>query len=364
MPVVMQARKKLVAPEPDDGLTQTQLPFDEVGRADPAEKIRNLARGFRLGFSGLGEERKVSDADKNQLLRDLSEQQRAQMRLTKKLFAKHPALKALSTARGIVKRYFEAKTIPFPEDSVRILILNPPRDAAGMSEEDVEKHFADQASAFREEMRKIIVEKHDAAVQQLQASWEDVLGKARQELGDRFEAANYPSQESLPVICTCSFEAYNVELSKDWQYLSKQERENELAVIRQKFEASVAKQEEFVIDLLNDAISQMLESLTGYQNKETKCFKSSVVQRVFQALDEFKRKTVRFGILKDTEVERIFGQVRKVLTASGTEAKHVPDLLRKSEQARGEMIEKMKSIGSALSHLVQSGQVRRKLVRR
>ena len=71
-----------------------------------------------------------------------------------------------------------------------------------MEEEAIDKHFADQASAFRDSMRKVIVEKHDAAVAHLQATWQDVLEKAREELGDRFDPANYPDPTNLPRGCS------------------------------------------------------------------------------------------------------------------------------------------------------------------
>ena len=360
--VKKKKKKKLSVPAPQ-AVEQQQQPIAEVDRSDPAEKIRGLARGFRLGFHGLGNERKVSDDQKKTMLEGRTDADLSQLRLTKKLFAKHPALKNLSSAKGKVRAYFEARTIPFPEDSVRVLILDPPQNSEEMSTEELDRYYAEQANNFRAEMRRIIAEKYDTAVAELQAVWPDVLEKAQTDLKSQFDAKHYPTAERLPYICRCVFEGYNVELSKDWKHLSPAERERELAVVRQKFEAAVAKQEEFVVSLLNDAIEQMLFSLSQYQGKKAKTFKSSVVNRVFGALDEFKRKTVKYGILKDSAVEDIFRKVRKVMKEGGTDRNSLPDLLRKSEERRTQMIDKIKQIGSSLTSLIQSGQTRRKLLR-
>lgn len=368
--VVKKKKKKLiVAPKPvvTEQSSEQQKPFEEVARDTPAEKIRGLARGFRLSFHGLGSQRKVSDEQKKTMLEGRTDTELTSLNLTKKLFAKHPALKKLSSAKSQVEAYFHARTIDFPEKSVRVMLLDLPADYEKMSTEDLDKFYAEQVNNFRGEMRRIIAEKYDTAVTELQAVWGDVLEKAQADLKSQFEAKHYPTAERLPYICRCVFEGYNVELSKDWKHLSPVERERELNVVRQKFEAAVAKQEEFVVALLNDAIEQMLDSLSNFQGgegkKKTRSFKSSVVTRVFGALDEFKRKTVKYGILKDSAVEDVFRKVRKVLTDGGLDRKTLPDLLRKSEEKRKDMIDKVKKIGSSLTALIQSGQTRRKLLR-
>lgn len=360
--VKVKGKKPVVTAKKKVDETQLELPFDEVGRSNPAETIRGLARGFRLRFHRFGQERMI-DKDSKAAMLSGTDTDLDQMRLTKKLFDRHPAIRQLSSAEGAIRKYFEARTWPFPEAGVRVMILDPPANAAQMTVEDLDKYYAEQVGKFRAEMLQVIDQQYNKAMEQLQNVWDDVLNKAREKLKSQFDARQYPTRESLPTKCRCVFESYNVELSRDWKHLSPQERERELGLVRQKFEAAVARQEEFVVELLSSSISQLLESLTNVHEKKAKTFKSSVVKRVFGALDEFKKKTVKYGVLQDSAVEEVFAKLRKVMKPEGLDRAAVTDNLRRSEAFRENMIQKVQSIGQVLQRLVQSGQTRRKLRR-
>lgn len=361
--------KKLKLKAPAAPLEQKKFEFPEeakfetVDRQKPAETIRNIARGFRINFSGFGQEKKVDKKEKGELLSSLTARQQEQMKVTKRLFDSHPALKKLSKARGAVRKYFHAKTMAFPEDAVRILIIDMPENYDKLTADELDAHFGREANAFREEVRKIIARHHDAAVAELVNAWPEVLAKAQAKLEGQFRPEEYPTAEAVARMCQCRFEPYNVEMSKDWKYLSESERKHEIGVIQERFEAVIAKQEDFVIKLLDDALKGMVESLSNYSEKKTTKFKSSVVRKVFDSIEEFKKKTVRYGILKDSAVEKVFRKVKNLLTDGGTDKKTLPDMLRKSDQRRDDLLDNAKKLSSTLQAMIATGEVRRKIIR-
>jgi len=347
---------------PVDILPETNAPAVEVSRSEPAERLRQLARGFKLAFRWIpGMFQVLSGQEKDEWLsQELTEKQRAAASVKKQLYPKHKALTLLSSARTQVKHWFESRTNPFPERGIRIFLVNAGNIEEQTSEE-LAKYEAEQVAEFRRNLQLQIDTVFAPAVTQLQEQWPEVLEAARAMLVDKYDPDDYVRAEQLPNLVRCWFEPVNLELSKEWAYLSESERERELALIRQKYELAVQKQEEFVVSLLQEALNDLCSSLAGFNAGQQRTVRESTVRKVFDAVEEFRNKTVRYGILKESALEDIVNRVNRLIKNDGHDSQTLASDLRSREATRARFMTSVESIKTELSGLVQSGQVRRKI---
>lgn len=352
----------LPAPVTATGVVPTDRPPEDVSRQAPAETLRKLARGFRLSFAWIpGMEQTLSGEEKTQWLNDgLTDKQRQAASIKKQLYPKHKALSALSSARSQVRSWFNSKTNPFPEKGVRIFLVTA-SDVENQSLEELEKFEAAQATEFRQQLQEQIDTVFTPAVRELRLQWPDVLLEAQRVLGEKFDPEDYVSAEQLETSVRCWFEPVNLELSREWKYLSEADRERELALVRQKYEMAVQKQEEFVISLLEKSLDDLHASLSNLSDGKQRTIHESTVRKVFDAMTEFRTKTVRYGILKDSSLSKVFDDVTKLMRGDGHDSHSLADELRSREAIRAAFTQRVGVIKSDLGMLLETGRVRRKV---
>lgn len=343
--------------------TSRETPVVEASRQEPAETLRKLARGFRLSFVWIpGMEQTLSGQEKTEWLNDgLTDKQRQAASVKKQLYPKHKALTLLSSARAQVRNWFNSKTNPFPEKGVRIFLVAA-SDVENKSMEELERHEAAQVAEFRQQLQEQIDTVFLPAVRELREQWPDVLVEAQRVLGEKFDPEDYVSAEQLEASVRCWFEPVNLELSKEWKYLSEADRERELALIRQKYEMAVQKQEEFVVSLLEKSLDDLHASLTNLSDGKQRTIHESTVRKVFDAVTEFRTKTSKYGILKDTNLEVVFNSINRLLRKGGHDSQTLAEDLRSREAVRAEFMQRVGVIKQDLSTLLTTGEVRRKVM--
>jgi hypothetical protein len=225
----------------------------------PAERVQAGGRGFKLGFGGLPTQKKLSDKQREKVNKKDKKVVDRMLRQAKSLFDKHPAITAVTSAKGDLEALFHLKTLPFPEPGVRLFMLETADiDFEKTSEEDIDKNFARQIEAFSAEIREKIAD-YDTAVTKLAEKWDDVLKVAKTALDDLYNEDDYPTAEQLPKKLSCRFRPHNAELPREYGHVSPAERQRAMAVIEKQYEEAVEKQEEFVVKLLNSAITEILD---------------------------------------------------------------------------------------------------------
>lgn len=339
-----------------------EVPPEDASRSEPAETLRKLARGFRLSFAWIpGMEQTLTGQEKTEWLNDgLTDKQRQAASVKKQLYPKHKALSLLSSARTQVRTWFNSQTNPFPEKGVRIFLVQA-SDVEGKSLEELERFEAAQVAEFRQKLQEQIDTVFMPALQELKAQWPDVLAEAQRVLVDKFDPDDYISAEQLEKAVRCWFEPVNLELSKEWNYLSEEERARELALVRQKYEMAVQKQEEFVIGLLQKSLDDLHESLTSLSGGKQRTIHESTVKKVFDAVTEFRSKTVRYGILKDTKLEQVFQSVNRLIHRGGHNSQTLAEDLRSREVVRNEFTQRVDAVKHDLQMLLTTGEVRRRV---
>ena len=101
----------------------------------------------------------------------------------------HPAFKAVTAVRGKVIAYWKSQSLPFPENSVRLI------------RQDRINAFAAQMREFQEELAE--------AVEALDRRYSDLRTTARERLGSLYNSADYPG--TLVGLFEISFDFPSVE---------------------------------------------------------------------------------------------------------------------------------------------------------
>jgi hypothetical protein len=330
---------------------------DTKEEVSPGQHLHSVGRGFRIGFSGLSQSRKIDEKNAAKMLKTIDADSE-QISISKKLFSKHPSITKVNSAKGKINAFFEFKTLPFPESGVRLLPLDTSGlDFENMSEIEITKTLAQQMDVFAGEMRGLIHD-YDHAVVDLAKNWPDVLATAKAKLKATFDESQYPDADDVCDMLKCRFEPYNVDLPAEYGYVSPIERQRALAELNLKFERAAQMQEEACIAAFDGAFDQMLESLTNFQNGTTTRFRNSVIENAFAALEEFTNKTARFGILKGTALADKFAEMKRILTEGGLDKKTLPMTLRKSEEKRVDFVERASEALGAMRGLAEKRQRR------
>jgi len=340
---------------------------DKLASINPADRIRHISRGYKLGFGSLPSQKKLTDRQQRLVNRDTVRQVEKVLSQSQRLLDNHPARTAVASAKNAVMGLFCARTLPYPDPGIRILILKTEHlDFDKMTSDEIDQDFARQMEAFSVEIRAKLAD-YAVAVQSLQRQWQDVLDKTREtfqnsNLADLYDPENYPEADELPSILYHVFRPYNIEPPREYLHMSPQERERVLKTIEAQFEQAVQMQAEFVVKLLNSAISDMIDSVSGYHSSDKRSFKNSVVERVFKAFAEFKEKTVKYGILRGDALEHEFKRAIDFMTEGLTDEHTLPGLLRQSPAKRVDLIEKMSLVKDSLGRLAERQQ-RRSILR-
>lgn len=351
--------------KPRSDSRQKELPavakFKELNETTQvAERIREIARGYRIRFGGLGQSRVLSDNDKAAIVH--TDAALEQLSVVKKLYSKHPAMTAVAAAKSKVRSFFEANTLPFPEPGVRLFLLKTDHlDLAEISEEEATKDFARQMEQFEEQFQEQL-RVFGSTVASLQDVWENVVAAAQVKLGSRFNASDYPQREQLPDRLKIQLDPFNIAIPTEYNYASPVARERAMQAVRAQFQEAIRMQEVVVVTMLHEALDGMVASVKGYSTGVQQSFKASVVERVFGALQEFQEKTVKYGILSGTALQTVFAKVNSIVTAGGIGAETLPKLLRNSSGLRSNMIEKLTEVKAEL--VVAAGERLRPSARR
>lgn len=312
-----------------------------VTTVNPGQRIKSVARGFRLAFRDLGVQRKLSVTATTKITNTI-DADRGQLKLAKLLYSRHPALSGKNKVKNKLKALFEALTLPYPEAGVRLLPVR------AESAEDQAK----EVEAFIETINTVVHGEYREAIAELQDKWPDVLKKCQDDLRELYSAADYPAAEHLPKVLAVTLDPVNIELPEYYKQLAPAEYRRASEALAAKFEEAAAMQEQYIIDTFRATIDQMVSSISGFHDGKQKLFRNSVVENVFAAIAEFNTKCKAFGILSGSDLEREFDNLHKVMTGDGdaTGATVAKDL-RDSSELRKDMVSKLSSISSTIAAL-------------
>ncbi len=334
--------------------------------AGPAARLQQLGRGFKLSFGTLGQDR-VIEGEARQKMAKSVDADANRLKLIKRLYDGHPAIRALSAARGAVDRAFKAQTNEYPDRGVRLFMVDASKiDFDQWTVEQIDKAVAEQLTEFMQYMDGHR-QTYRQAVEKLQAQWPLVLAAAKQKLRELYRESDYPLASELPVKLYCNIEPVNLSVSGECQHLPPALRQEVMRLYEAKFDQAAKMQEEFVISLFSKNIEDMINSLKQYDAtkdadpKAKAFFTDATVFKVHAAWNQFKQKALKYGILKGTALEKAFQQAMTTMQNLAGKTSSLPKLLREDRPTREKVVEQMSHLSETIAKLAVKGG-RRQLI--
>jgi hypothetical protein len=323
-------------------------------RKKSAATIQAIARGFRLSKHDMGIIRKLPVEQSIQLAA-VVDADPSKLRMQKMLFDRHAALTGKSRAAHAVVKTFDALTLPYPDERIRLLPVHS-------------KDTEDQAEEIREflNVMKECISRHTAAVDKVIRDWDDILAKTKLKLRKCFDPADYPDPRHLHRICWIELEPVSLEVPAYLKEVDPAAYEEQMVRLKAKFDEAIRMQEECIIDSFQSSLQRMMTNLEGLDDgKKKRRFSNAAVTRVFDALEEFQRCSGKYSILKGSKLGTEFDQLRDVMRgATGMrDAKQLIQAVKTNDRVREETREQVGQIFENIQELAEA-RPRRRLLRR
>lgn len=286
-----------------------------------AADLRDKFGGLSLSFKWFGLEKKAEAAENIQVANMLDATNSA-VKVTKVLIdTKDKDYKKLTSIRNKLRSLWVDGTLPWIEPGVRLM------------GKDLLETFAKEQF----EPHKLALQ---AATEQLDSRWQEVLDEAPKRLGQLFNKNDYP--ESPIGLFDCSLSFPNLEPPG---YLPKEVFEQQSKAVQKQFEEALKIGEAMLAEELQKLVGNLADRLTPGADGKPKVFKEASVQGVY----DFFEKIGKLGMGSSEELENAISQVKEVL--GGCNAK---DLKKFSDDTKVSMSEQLKLVGKSLEASVQS----------
>jgi hypothetical protein len=298
---------------------------------DPAHRLRATMAAVRVSFTWLGTRKTLTPEQKSQAA-DTFGAEGAFLSAGKKLLdTRHPAFKAVSSARGRALSYWKGISLPYPEAGIRLI-----------RQDDISP-FSVQMTTLRAEL--------DEAVGQLGAHYAELKSAARDRLGRLFNAADYPT--SLDGLFAVDWDFPSVEPPEYLRQLSPELYRQESQRISARFDEAIRLAEEAFSAELSKLVSHLTERLSGQEDGKPKIFRDSAVEN----LNDFFQRFRPLNVGSSEQLDQLVMQVQNVVR--GIE----PQQLRDTQSLRQQVATQLSGVQSVLDGLMVD-RPRRNILRR
>jgi len=297
----------------------------------PSDRLRTAIAAMRLSFTWFGTRKTLSPDQKAQAAESFGAAGQF-LSAGKKLFdTRHPRFKAVTAVRHRATAYFQGASLPYPEPAVRLV---PQEDL-----QEIQRRMAQ----FEEELQ--------AAVDQLDESFQELKDAARQQLGRLYCDADYPA--SLARLFAMSWDFPSVEPPDYLRRLSPELYRQECRRVAARFDEAVQLAEQMFLEELGALVSHLSERLAGDADGKPKVFRDSAIENLNDFFQRFGRLNVGSSDELDALVEHALHIVRGVQ----------PQQLRDSSALRHEIHSELARVEQSLDCLMVD-RPRRNILRR
>lgn len=311
-------------------LEETQSETQDETLVAAAQELQSLVGAVSLSFTWFGVERMLSDDQKAQAA-NLFDADKNLMSAHKKLIdTSHPSYRACTKIRSQASLYWRGMTMPYPQKGIRLI-----------KQADVSA-FDAKMTDFQAQLEK--------AVEGLSAQYEAIKETAREQLGDLFNPADYPSSLEGQFAIRWSYPSIEPPeyLTQFNPKLYRQEQEK----MQRRFEAAIQMAENEFCEQMTELVNHMLGLLQDNPDGTRKTFKTNTVENFQKFYDEFRK----FNTRDNSQIERILGRAAAVM--SGTDI----GALRQNTDIRRHVAEQLQAVREQLGEVVVTAP-RRKLRR-
>lgn len=274
-----------------------------------SERLRESTAPVKISFTWFGARKAISDVHKEEIAERYGAAAK-RISASKKLLEKHPALKELTRIKGEITRYWKDNTLPFPEDGIRLLRKNRLEE------------FRYQMTVFRNNLTEAVRNLDDAR-------WE-IMEIARQELGELYDADDYPDTFCGRFSVETSFP--NVQIPEYLAEMAPEAYEAERTRVAQQFEAAVRETEQEFIKQFENLLGHLAKRLTPDPvTGESKTFKKNSLENLHDFFERFKSLSIgsndRLDSLVTEAQDIVSGLNPKTLRTNGFLRESIADKL-------------------------------------
>jgi hypothetical protein len=285
-----------------------------------AEELRKNTVAVRVQFSRLNNSKTLKAEEKAKAAAPFHANKK-RLSASKKLFdVKHPAIANAKAILGQVKDYWSCHTLPYTEDSVRLLH----RGKLAQFDADM-KEFADKvnvAGAFMDECRA------------------EILQQAKDELADLFDPGDYPQVLSAEIGFEWDFPS--IEPPEYLCTLAPQVYKQEQDKIQARLNEAVAMAETAFLTEFEKLVEHLHERLTPSSDGSKKIFRDSAVTNMVEFFDKFKA----MNLGSNDDLEKLINEAQELMYGV------TPGELRTIDTLKADIGTGMAKIKDKLSELV------------
>ena len=285
----------------------------------------------RVSLSWLGVRKSLS-AQQKSLAADAFGAEGDYVSAAKKLLdTKHPAFTAVTAVRGRIVAFWKGLSLPHPEVGVRLI-----------RQDDIAT-FDSQMTMLKSDLAE--------AVQKLDDQYAELRGNARRQLGDLYDAADYP--ESLRNLFDVVWDFPSFEPPDYLRQLNPELYERECLRVRARFDEAVRLAEEGFTNELAKLVSHLAERLAGNEDGKPKVFRDSAVENLTEFFERFRH----LSIGSDEQLDQLVVQAQQIVR--GVE----PQTLRDNQPLRQHVATELSAVQSVLDGMLVD-RPRRNILRR
>lgn len=288
--------------------------------ADFGQQLRQKTVAVRLKQEKFGTNKRLT-AEQIRRAADEFNTESSYLRATKKLLdTKDEAYQDVTSQLCLAKMVWRMMTVPYPEPGIRLI-------------------RKDKIPEFREKLDKI-KEDLTAAVAALDAKYADLREKAREQLGELFNPADYP--ESLQGQFRIEFDWPSVEPPDYLKQLHPDLWEAQSKLVEARFGEAVALAEQAFTAELQKMVAHLADKLKPGDDGKPKVFRDSAVENMVEFFQRFQDLNVG----SNEQLESLVKQAQDLVAGVS------PGQLRKDATLRQSLSEELGTVAQTLEAMI------------
>lgn len=288
----------------------------------PVHRLSEEFAAVRLHFEWFGVRKTLNSGQKSEAASSFGADGHFLSAGKKLLDTKHEAYKKVTGIRGEARKYWQNKTLPYPEAGIRMIKLT-----------DVEE-FDNRMNSYQAELR--------GAVLDLDRHLPEMIENARDRLGRLFDPTEYPT--TFMGLFSMEWDFPNMRPPEYLRMANPQIYEQEMARIQARFNEAAAMAEEAFLAEFADMVSNLRDRMEPDENGNPKKFKQNTVENLKGFFDRFAELNI--GCRDD--LESLVEEAQRVMNGVTAES------LRDSDELRERIHESFSSISSQLGEMIET----------
>ena len=259
-------------------------------RIPPAERLRTSTAAVRVSLRWYGVRKTLSTEQKAEAAEAFGATGDVLSAGKKLLDTRHPAFRAVSSVRGRIISLWKGLSLPYPEPGIRLI-----------RRDDIER-LDNELTSMRSELAN--------AVELLDRRYAELRTTAQERLGRLFNLSDYPA--SLCGLFAVEWDFPSVEPPDYLRQLNPLLYDQECRRVAARFDDALQLAEQAFLAELSQLVTHLTERISGTEDGTPKVFRDTVVSKLTEFFERFRRLNVRSNEQLDSLVSQVEDLVKGV----------------------------------------------------